>query len=158
MVQIKEASRADLMVRLIAAAARDHGPAVFVLGTSLGDMVLADVIVRNRIPVDLVAVGADADDLRTYLSRLYDLGAGRIRTADTLDEALFGKQALISPGRGPGAAPYAYDAGCRMLRFNPLAGWSDADLRAYAATEHIDSYEAAGETYAGRRDAERVAA
>ena len=158
MVQIQEASRTDLMVRLIAAAARDHGPAVFVLGPSIADMVLADVIVRNRIPVDLVAVGAEGDALRTWVSRLYDLDAGRVRTADTLAEALFGKQARVTSGRGAAMPPYEYDANHGMLRFNPLAGWSDAELRAFVAAEHIDPYEPAGHPHASRPDAERVAA
>ena len=158
MVHIKEASRIDLMVRLIAAAARDHGPAVFVLGTSLGDLVLADVIVRNRIPVDLVAVGAQADALRTYVTRLYDLGAERVRFADSPAEALFGKQARLTSGRGAGVPPYEYDARHGMLRFNPLAGWSDDELAAFAAAERIDAFESAAQPHAARPDAHRVAA
>ena len=158
MVQIQEASRTDLMVRMIAAAARDHGPAVFVLGTSIEDMVVVDAIVRNRIPVDLVAVGAEAETLQTYVTRLYDLGADRVRTAETTAEAFFGRNARIASGRGAGVPPYQYDAGHGMLKFNPLAGWSDAEVRAFVAAEHIEPYEPAARPYAARRDADRVAA
>ena len=141
MVQIQEASRTDLMVRLIAAAARDHGPAVFVLGASMDDMVVVDAIVRNRIPVDLVAVGADAGALRAHVTRLYDLDADRVRTAETPAEALFGKNARISSRRGAGVAPYEYDASHGMLRFNPVAAWTDAEVRDFVAAEHIEAYE-----------------
>jgi hypothetical protein len=157
-VQIQEADRTDLTVRLIAAAARDHGPAVFVLGTSLADRVLADLVVRHRIPVDLVAVGAEADAVRTCLIRVYDHGVDRVRTAYTLADALFGKQARLTSGRGAGVPPYEYDADHGMLRFNPLAGWSDDELRAFAAAEHIEPYEPVGHPHACRPDAERVAA
>ena len=132
MVQIQEASKSDLMVRLIAAAARDHGPAVFVLGASAEERLIADVILGYRIPVELVALGADADILRADLTRLYDLDSDRVRSADTLEGALFGKQARITArcgASGNSLPPYEYDAVLGMLRFNPLAGWSEAEVR-----------------------------
>src|SRR4051812_26481966 len=95
-VQIQEASRFDLMVRMIANAARDHGPAVFVLGDSAEDLMIVDVIVRNRIPVALVAAGTGAGVLAAFVTRLYDLDVSRVRTAESIARAVFGKNARIT--------------------------------------------------------------
>ena len=133
MVQIQEASRSDLMVRLVAAAARDHGPAVFVLGASAEELLIADVIVRHRVPAELVAVGPESDVVHAYMTRLYELDPSRVRAVDSLPVALFGRNARITAARGSAGSPlqpYEYDCANGMLKFNPLAGWSDADVRA----------------------------
>ena len=154
MVQIQEASRTDLMVRMIAAAARDHGPAVFVVGSSPEELLIADAIVRHRVPVELVAVGGDSGAIRAYLTRLYGLDDERIRTADTVERAVFGKLALITARRGSAGGPvppYEYDAGYGMLRFNPLAAWSDAELRAALQSGDVRHFELAPRAPAPRR-------
>ena len=154
MVQIQEASRIDLMIRMIAAAARDHGPAVFVVGASAEALLIVDAIVRHRVPVELVAVGPDSGAIRAYLTRLYGLDEDRIRTADTMDRAVFGKLALISARRGSAGGPlpaYEYDPDHGMLRFNPLAGWNDAELRAALHTGGVECLELAPRAPAPRR-------
>ena len=113
---------------MIAAAGRDHGPAVFVLGPSAEDLLIADVIVGHRLPVDLVAVGAESGPLRSYLTRLYGFASDRIRVAETLKDALFGRKAWITAARGSVPA-YEYEATYGLLRFNPLAEWTDAEVR-----------------------------
>jgi hypothetical protein len=160
-VQIQEASRSELMVRMIVGAARDHGPAVFVLGASAEALLIADGIVRNRLPVELAAVGPEADVLRTHVTRLYDLDASRVRRADSLERALFGKSARIAAGRGTVGnppPPYEYDAVHSMLKFNPLAGWTDAELHAHLSAEGIELFEPAARAYESCCDPERVAA
>jgi hypothetical protein len=153
-VQIQEASRTDLMIRMIVAAARDHGPAVFVVGSSAEELLIADAIVRHRVPVELVAVGAESDPIRAYLTRLYGLDDGRIRTADSLKRALFGKLARITARRGSAGGPvpaYEYDADHGMLRFNPLTEWSDGDLRAALEAAGVEHFEPSSRAPATQR-------
>jgi hypothetical protein len=129
MVQIQEAGRSDLMVHLIAAAARDHGPAVFVLGASDEDLLIVDAVLRERLGVELVSVGsACVGRIREHIAGAHGYDVSRIRSADTLDAALFGKHAWITSRRAaPGneVAPYEYDATHGALKFNPLAAWNE---------------------------------
>src|SRR4051812_22840193 len=158
-VQIQEASKSELMVRMIAAAARDHGPAVFVLGPSVEALVLVEAIVRNRIPVELAAVGANTSELREHVARGYDVDVSRIRAADTIDRAFFGKNARITSRReqpGNAVPPYEYDAVHGMLRFNPLAGWTDAELRRCAHAQGIELFQPRDSGHSP--DVERIAA
>ena len=140
MVQIQEASLADLMVHMVAAAARDHGPAVFVLRGTAEDLLIAHVIQSRRLPVELVALAGE----NSAAARAVAEGSGgdpsRIRIADSLDAALFGKQAWITSRRAsPGnpVPPYEYNADCGMLKFNPLSAWTDADVRSHLAAEQL---------------------
>jgi hypothetical protein len=130
MVQIQEASRCDLALHMIAAAARDHGPAVLVLGCADEDRLLAELVLSEGLPVELVTVAADAEHREPTLEACGS-GGVRIRVAESLERALFGKNAWITPRRAAADAlpPYEYDAAYAVLRFNPLAAWSEAQVR-----------------------------
>jgi hypothetical protein len=144
-VQIQEASRSDLMVRMVAAAARDHGPAVFAIGESAEDLVIASVIVRRRMPIELVAVGDEQEALRGRVARACGFDPARVRAAPTLEAALFGKNAWITGARGAAGKTvpaYEYEARYGLLRFNPLAAWSEAEVSAWLAAERVTAVEA----------------
>ena len=135
MVQIQEAGLADLMVRMVAAAARDHGPAVFVMRGTAEDVLIAHVVQSRRLPVELVTLaGPDTAAVVRAVAEGCGCDPARIHVAASLDAALFGKQAWITSRRAaPGnpVPPYEYNAGCGMLKFNPLAAWTDADVRSH---------------------------
>jgi hypothetical protein len=131
MVQIQEASRSDLALHMIAAAARDHGPAVLVLGSADEDRLLAELVLSEGLAVELVTV-APAAQHRDPTLEACGPGGARIRVAETLERALFGKNAWITPRRAAAAnalPPYEYDAAYAVLRFNPLAAWSEAQVQ-----------------------------
>src|SRR5688500_17466552 len=154
MVHIKEASRTDLALRMIAAAARDHGPAVFVLRDSPEHRVIADLIVEARLPLEpVVEEGADAERLRGYMARAYDYDVSRIRAADTLASALFGKQAIVAAARTTPAKPvppYDYNDTHGVLVFNPLGAWRDEHLHEYIAANEIATPDEAQPAYVHR--------
>jgi hypothetical protein len=130
MVQIQEASRSDLALHMIAAAARDHGPAVLVLDVSDEVRLLADLVLSEGLAVELVTVASDAERCEPALEA-YRRDAAGVRVTETLERALFGKNAWITPRRAAGGKPlpqYEYDAVHGVLRFNPLAGWTEAQV------------------------------
>jgi hypothetical protein len=113
--QLHEATRSELLLRMLTRAARDHGPAAFVAGAHVEDDVVVDAILSSRLPIEILAVGS------------------RHLNADTLA----GKNALITSVRGERAhsgdavPPYEYDAALGVLKFNPLAEWTTADVQDY---------------------------
>ena len=113
--QLHEATRSELLLRMLTRAARDHGPCAFVPGAHVEDAVVVDAILSARLPIEILAVDSRRPD------------------ADTLAE----KNALITSVRGEdahsGAAvpPYEYDAALGVLKFNPLAEWTTADVQRY---------------------------
>jgi hypothetical protein len=132
MVQIQEASRSDLVLHMISAAARDHGPAVVVLGGADEDRLLAELVLSEGLAVDLVALEEHGDGARELTFDTYGCDASRIRTVETLERALFGKNAWITSRRaaaGNSMPLYEYEATHGVLRFNPLAAWTDAQVQ-----------------------------
>jgi 3'-phosphoadenosine 5'-phosphosulfate sulfotransferase (PAPS reductase)/FAD synthetase len=122
MVQIQEATRSDLLLRTLKAAAGDHGPAAFYTNGSAEDMVIADVILKARLDIEIFTIDA-ADD-----------GA--------LARALRGKNAWITGLRGDAGSAHAvplyeYDAEHGLLRFNPLAEWAEHHVRDYLRQSSI---------------------
>jgi hypothetical protein len=112
--QLHEATRSELLLRMLTRAARDHGPAAFVPGPDVEDNVVVDAIRSARLPIEILACSGRLD-------------------ADALAE----KNALITSVRGE-AAPsgaavpaYEYDAALGVLKFNPLAAWTAADVQHY---------------------------
>jgi hypothetical protein len=129
MVQIQEASRSDLALHMIAAAARDHGPAVLVLGCADEDRLLAALVLSAGLAVELVTLEEHGDRSLTFDTCGCD--ASRIRTVETLERALFGKNAWITSHRaaaGNSMPLYEYEATHGVLRFNPLAKWTEAQV------------------------------
>jgi phosphoadenosine phosphosulfate reductase len=163
MVQIQEATRFDLLVHTLKAAARDHGPAGFSTSLSAEDSVITDVILAHGIDIDIFMVTTrplhkgELDELARIRSRygrevriytphaesasqndaLYGSGI-----ADPLRRALHGKNAWITGLRQAVTArhtvtPYEYDAERGVLRFNPLVEWSESDVRDYLDANKI---------------------
>jgi 3'-phosphoadenosine 5'-phosphosulfate sulfotransferase (PAPS reductase)/FAD synthetase len=123
MVQIQEATRSDLLLRTLKAAAGDHGPAAFHMTGSAEDIVIADMIVKEGLDIEIFTV--DAAD------------------GDALRRALRGKNAWVTGARGNPASQavplYEYDAEHGLLRFNPLAEWSEQHVRDYLRQRSISS-------------------
>ena len=111
--QLHEATRPELLLRLLKRAARDHGPAAFQLGDSAEDSVIADAILGAGASIAVLR-GARADAA-----------------------ALAEKNALITSARGEAVPPYEYDAALGVLKFNPLADWCDADVEEYLAGSSV---------------------
>jgi 3'-phosphoadenosine 5'-phosphosulfate sulfotransferase (PAPS reductase)/FAD synthetase len=145
MVQIQEASRSELVLRMMAAAARDHGPAVFVLGASAEDLLIAHVIVSARLDVEIVTLDTTyAFEMRKRLAGACDCTRTQVRRVDTLDCAVFGHNAWITSRRdasGNSVEAYEYDAKLGVLRFNPLAAWTHTHVREYLAANGVAAIE-----------------
>jgi hypothetical protein len=113
MVQLPEASRSELLLHLLRRAARHHGPAVFRCGHSVEDRIIAHAIIAADLDVEIL----------------------RVEDENSLEDALAGRNAWITGARGTAdGSPvplYAYDAGHGVLRFNPLAEWSDEHIAEY---------------------------
>ena len=141
MVQIQEASLEELAIHMLAAAARDHGRAVFVMRGSTEDLLVAHFIVSRSLAIELVALAdADAERLAAYVARTCGCDRAAIRIAATLEDALFARHAWITSRRGahPGALPpYEYNPEREVLKFNPLAEWSESHVRIVAAREKL---------------------
>ena len=118
MVQLPEATRSELLLNLLSRAARHHGPAVFRCGHSAEDRVIAHAIIAADLDIEIV--------------RIED---------DSLEDALAGRKAWITGTRGAsGTTPvplYEYDSEHAVLRFNPLAEWSDEDIAEYIQTNAL---------------------
>jgi hypothetical protein len=130
MVQIQEASRSDLVLHMISAAARDHGPAVVVLGGADEDRLLAELVLSEGLAVELLSLDEHGDRGLTF--ETYGRDPSRIRTVESLEQALFGKNAWITSRRAAAGSPiplYEYEATHGVLRFNPLAAWTDAQVQ-----------------------------
>ena len=119
MVQLLEASRSELLLNLLSRAARHHGPAVFRCGYSVEDRVIAHAIISADLDIEIV----------------------RVEDNYSLDDALAGRKAWITGARStPGTAPvqlYEYDSGLAVLRFNPLAEWSDEHIAEYVQANSL---------------------
>ncbi len=168
MVQLKEATRIDLLVHTLKAAACDHGPAVFSTGLSVEDMVITDAILTAGVDIAIVMIAAkplhaaELDHLERirgrygYEIRVYTPHAPALtdndalyslNLVDPLQRALHGRNAWITGQRQAIAArhtvsPYEYDARHGVLRFNPLVGWSDAQVCDYLAEKRIPCHSA----------------
>src|SRR3954466_6084118 len=146
MVQIQEASRTDMLVRTLKAAAGDHGPAAFYVEGTAEDAVIAHAILSARVDIELFTVAAVAtssacaafiESIRSrygYEIRVYTpevaasqyAGLCGFGVADPFKLALLGKRAGIAGRRRDAGsrhtvAPYEYDAAHGLLKFNPLA-------------------------------------
>ena len=164
MVQIQEATRTDMLLRTLKAAARDHGPAAFSLTGLAEDRVIAHAILSAGLNIEIFAGAAAATDPACvacidairgrygYEVRVYtpEIAASRYAdsygfdVADPLKLALLGKSAWITGLRRDPASrhtvpPYEYDAAHGLLKFNPLAEWSEANVQEYVSGHALES-------------------
>jgi hypothetical protein len=120
MVQLPEATRSELLLNLLGRAARHHGPAVFRRGRSAEDRILEHAIIAADLDIEIV--------------RIED---------DSVEDALAGKKAWITGARTNSATSpvplYEYDSAHAVLRFNPLAEWSEEDIAAYIQANALGS-------------------
>jgi phosphoadenosine phosphosulfate reductase len=172
-------SREDRARDLLARIARDHHPAALACSLSAEDLVLADLIGRARLPIEVFVLDTgrlhgDTLDLVDRIEQRYGIAVrmhrpqpqavneyvvrfGRdafyesaelrrqcceIRKVEPLKRALAGKRAWItgmrrgqSALRG-GIAIEEFDQAQGLMKFNPLAGWSEAEV-----WDHIGRYE-----------------
>jgi phosphoadenosine phosphosulfate reductase len=172
-------SREDQARDLLARIARDHRPAALACSLSVEDVVLADLIGRARLPIEIFVLDTgrlhgDTLDLVDRIEQRYGIAlrmhrphpqavneyvvrCGRdafyqrvdlrkqccaIRKVEPLKRALAGKRAWItglrrgqSALRG-GIAIEEFDQAHGIAKFNPLAGWSEAEV-----WDHIGRYE-----------------
>lgn len=171
----RESEARDLLARI----ARDHRPAALASSLSAEDMVLADLIARERLPIEVFVLDTgrlhgDTLDLVDRIENRYGIVVrmyrpqpqavneyvvrfGRdafyesvdlrkrccdIRKTEPLRRALAGKRAWITGLRREqsalrsGIAVEAFDEAHGMMKFNPLADWSEAEV-----WDHIGRHE-----------------
>jgi len=159
---------------LLARVAREHHPATLASSLSIEDMVLADLIGRERLPVEIFVLDTgrlhgDTLDLVDRIEQRYGIAVrivqpqpqavseyvvrfGRdafyesvelrkqccgIRKVEPLRRALAGKRAWITGMRRDQStfrADIAFEESDDvhgLMKFNPLADWSEADVWAY---------------------------
>ena len=173
MVQIPEATHADLLLRTLTSAARDHGRAAFSSSLSAEDMVITDVILTAGLDIEIFTIDtgrlhAETLDVLGYIRQRYDHDVrvytpqpaaveayvgqhGRdafyaslehrrecchIRKVEPLKRALAGKQVWITglrqaAGARERLARFQYDETYGVLKFNPLAHWTEANVWDY---------------------------
>jgi len=172
-------SREDEACKLLARIARDYRPAALACSLSVEDMVLADLIGRAQLPIEVFVLDTgrlhgDTLELVNRIEQRYGVALrmhrpqpqavneyvvrfGRdafyegeelrrqcceIRKVKPLRVALDGKRAWItgmrraqSMSRG-GIAVEEFDEVHGLMKFNPLADWSEAEV-----WDHIARYE-----------------
>ncbi len=160
--------------------ARDFAPAVFASSLAAEDMVLADLILRNKLPIGIFTLETGrqhqetlgmVDRIReTYgyevalykpepravdayvrdhgLNAFYDSvemrkECCRIRKVEPLNRALAGNKAWVTGQRRAQSTTRAElavqedDAAHGMVKFNPLADWSEEDVWHYLRSNHV---------------------
>ena len=164
-------SRENLARDLLARIARDHRPAALASSLSAEDMVLTDLIGRERLPIEIFVLDTgrlhgDTLDLVGSIEQRYGITVrmhrpqpqavneytirfGRdafyesvdlrkqccaMRKVEPLKRALAGKQAWITGMRREQSASRTriaieeFDQEHGLMKFNPLADWSDAEV------------------------------
>lgn len=168
--------RSALAGSLLSRLALAYSPAVFECRFHAEDLVVLDLIGRYRFPVNVVVMDGsmaaeEVDSLVTLIRGRYVLSSWRMASALQPSEAL----QQTHPGRSGNVVP-AWQAGCRALvgsdrleraiepealqalRWDdplqrmlcqPLAGWSAAQVRAYAERWDLPSPVSRRERTAG---------
>jgi phosphoadenosine phosphosulfate reductase len=164
MVQIQEATRTDRLLRALKAAAGDHGPAALSIAGTPEDEVIAHASLSAGIAIEIFAEPAIAaspagaaliERIRRrhgYEVRIYtpEIAAAQntdwygFGVADPLKLALLGKGAWITGLRQDASSrhtvpAYEYDALHGVLKFNPLAQWSDRDVHEYLCDHALET-------------------
>lgn len=165
---------------ILAQVATDYAPAVFASSLAAEDMVLTDLILRARLPIqifsletgrlhaetlamierikqtydyDVVLYRPDQQQVATYvaengLNAFYDSvelrkECCRIRKVEPLKKALAGNKAWVTGQRRAQSTTRAQlevrelDEAHSMVKFNPLADWSEQDVWHYLRSQNV---------------------
>jgi phosphoadenosine phosphosulfate reductase len=170
----------ETTTRLLNTIASDYSPAT--LANSLGaeDMVLTDIIMRKKLPIEIFSLDTgrlptETYDLMQRLKRHYGLtlkfyfprhdlvesfvrengingfyesidlrkACCHARKVEPLQRALAGKKAWITGMRAEQSETRAelpvrvFDSGNGLEKFNPLTGWTEAEVWAYIKTRDV---------------------
>lgn len=164
----------------LARIASDFSPAVFASSLAAEDMVLTDMILRSKLPIDIFSLetgrlhaetlgmvdrirenygyeislyhpkpaAVDAYVKKNGLNAFYDSvdmrkECCRIRKVEPLNRALAGNEAWITGQRRAQSTTRAgldvqeQDEAHGMVKFNPLADWSEEDVWHYIRTNKV---------------------
>src|SRR5690606_15545651 len=167
-------------VETLERVARDFAPAVFASSLAAEDMVLADLILRNKLPIGIFTLETgrlhaetlgmveriretygyevalykpEAQAIDAYvrdhgLNAFYDSvdmrkECCRIRKVEPLNRALVGNKAWVTGQRRAQSATRTElavqedDAAHGMVKFNPLADWSEEDVWHYLRSNNV---------------------
>ncbi|WP_300450022.1 phosphoadenylyl-sulfate reductase [Accumulibacter sp.] len=175
------ATRVDAARRLLREIADDFSPAAFANSLGAEDMVLTDLIARDRLTIDIFSLDTgrlppETYDLIAEVKKRYELvlrlyyprhdlleawtlenginafyesvelrqGCCLVRKVEPLRRALAGRKAWITGQRASQAATReglplrsVDTANGGLTKFNPLAEWSEREVWAYLAQNHV---------------------
>ena len=170
----------EAAIRLLEKIAADYSPATMANSLGVEDMVLTDLVIKNKLPIEIFSLDTGRLPVETYdlmqrLKRHYGLtlqfyfprhdlvesfvrengmngfyesvelrkACCHARKVEPLQRALAGKKAWITGMRAEQSETRAelplqlYDAGNGLEKFNPLAGWTEAEVWAYIKTRDV---------------------
>lgn len=170
----------EAATHLLATIAHDYAPAGLANSLGVEDMVLTDIIVRNKLPIEIFSLDtgrlpAETYDLIQRLRRHYGLNLTiyfprhdrvesyvrqhgmnafyesvelrkaccHARKVEPLQRALLGKKAWITGMRAEQSETRAelpvqqFDVANGLEKFNPLTGWTEAEVWAYVKTRDV---------------------
>ena len=153
------AAKSKAVQTLLAGIAANWAPAAFANSLGAEDMVLTDLIVKAKLPIEIFSLDTGRLPLETYdlmdaLRKHYGLklkiyfpqaeevegfvrNHGYARKVEPLKRALAGKRAWITGLRAQQAStrtglPFReYDEGNGLEKFNPLSDWTEKEVWAY---------------------------
>lgn len=170
----------EAALQLLTTIASDHSPAVLANSLGVEDMVLTDIIMRNKLPIDIFSLDTGRLPVETYdliqrVRRHYGLtlkiyfprndlvesfvrnngingfyesvelrkACCHARKVEPLQRALRGNKAWITGMRAEQSETRSelpvqlFDAGNGLEKFNPLTGWTEAEVWAYVKTRDV---------------------
>ncbi|CAG4885025.1 Thioredoxin-dependent 5'-adenylylsulfate reductase [Georgfuchsia toluolica] len=172
--------QAEAVTTLLTTIASDYAPATLAAGMGVEGMVLTDIIMRNKLPIEIFSLDtgrlpAETYDLMQRLKRHYGLtlkiffprhdlvesyvrehginafyesvelrkACCHARKVEPLKRALAGKKAWITGMRAEQSETRTelpvqfYDAANGLEKFNPLVGWTEAEVWTYVKTRDV---------------------
>ena len=172
--------QAEAATRLLTAIASDYAPATLAAGLGVEGMVLTDIIMRNKLPIEIFSLDTGRLPVETYdliqrLRRHYGLALKIFfprndlvesyvrehginafyesvelrkaccyaRKVEPLKRALEGKKAWITGMRAEQSETrtelpvHLFDTANGLDKFNPLVGWTEAEVWAYVKTRDV---------------------
>lgn len=170
----------EAATKLLTTIAQDHAPAGLANSLGVEDMVLTDIIMRNKLPIEVFSLDTGRLPTETYdliqrLRRHYGLNLKiyfprndlvesyvrehgmnafyesvelrkaccHARKVEPLRRALADKKAWITGMRAEQSETRAelpvqqFDAANGLEKFNPLTGWTEAEIWAYVKTRDV---------------------
>ena len=172
--------QAESATKLLQRVAAEYSPATLANSLGVEDMVLTDLVIRNKLPIEIFSLDTGRLPVETYdlmqrLKRHYGLtlqfyfprhdlvesfvrehgingfyesvelrkACCHARKVEPLQRALAGKKAWITGMRAEQSETRAelplqlFDSANRLEKFNPLAGWTEAEVWAYIKTRDV---------------------